>query len=975
VSDLTVSALVGEVLDYRYNPGRIFQTAIGAAERIHNGEINIVGATNPFVYGIENTAINVAAFMQENAANTRAMYALCAVEEDDLYRHMSDKDYINRFSTPASATFTLVFAKNELAEAVIYDPNEDYERIIIPRNSYFKIAGITFSLQYPIEIRKFSYGGYQIVYLNDKPSPLEKLTTNILPFSEVTDSAGIQWITFDVVVKQFFISTSYMDISMSSGMKTSVSLTDQFYHLRCFLQKDDLSWTEILTTHNQQLFDPLTATAVIKVLAGQVSVSIPIVYISSGLVSGKLRIDLYQTKGPLDIALGEYPIDQYEVGWHSTDSNDYDKYVSATMSLSSVVTYSQSRVSGGRSSLSFEELKTRVKSSSTGVQDLPITSVQMHANMADSGYGVVLHVDSLTNRVYWATKPMPTASDIRVLTAASSQMLTINTTMAELALAHDAYDNGDRITLQSSALYQTTDGVSVPVSKDNYRKILSMDSVSRCRHVTEGRYSYSPFAYVFDATNEAFEIRPYYLDNPKLISKNFVEENPTTHLQVSISPSYELTRTSAGYNLKLITYSGSDYRKLDDEQVFCQLSFVSQSKNTRVFLYGIQSRMAPGGERVFVFKIDSNFDVDINDKLYLTSLANEQSGILISCNLTQEFDIVFGTTANLPSGFKKSGIDDLMGSFQLGVSARGISHEKITLKFGDPLKYLWAASRSSLGSLEYQRYDTDIVDVYEKDEYAIDPTTGSIFSVVNGELQYNIDNYKGQIKYGTDGKPLIKHAKGDVVYDQYDQPLLINGMRRKIQRFCDIMTVEGVYHFATAPSVVEYRNRISEFLLEWIINEVPSYQGKLLDQTKIFFYPRVNAGTLSVISADNSRAIINAGQSLKIKLTVPPSTMQDESLKEALTSKTIRVIDQELKKSVVSASQIQAKLLESYSTDVIDANIIGLGVVASSDQSTFTVLDEQSRCSIRKRLAMRSDRLLVVEEDINIVFVRHGSET
>lgn len=974
MTNLTVSDLVGDVLNYRYNPGRIFQVSVGAAERIHNGEINIVGATNPFVYGIENTAVNTAAFMQENATNTRALYALCAVEEEDLYRHMSDKDYINRFSTPTSATFTLVFAKNELAEAVIYDANVDYERIVIPRNTYFKIANITFSLQYPIEIRRFSYGGYQIVYTNDKPSPLEKLTTNILPFKEVTDSSGIQWITFDVVVKQFFISTSYMDISMSSGMKTTVSLTDQFYHIRCFLQKDDLTWKEILTTHNQQLFDPLVPTAVIKVLAGQVSVSIPIVYISSGQVSGKLRIDLYQTKGPLDIALGEYPIDQYEVGWHSTDQTDYDQYVSATMSLSSVVTYSQSRVSGGRGSLSFEDLKSRVKSSSTGVQDLPITSVQMQTNLADAGYTVVLNVDTLTNRVYWATKPMPPAADVRVLTAASSQMLTINTTMAELALAQDAYDNGDRITLQSSALYQTVDGVSTPVSKLNYRKILSMDPVSRCRHVTESRYSYSPFAYVFDATNESFEIRPYYLDNPKLISKNFVEENPTTHLQVSVSPSYELTRTSTGYQFKIITYSGSDYRKLDQEQVFCQLSFVSQSKNSRVFLYATQEILAPGGERTFVFNIDSNFDVDINDKLYLTSLTNEQSGILISCDLTQEFDIVFGTTVEMPVGFKKSAIDDLMGNFQLSAKAHGISHERVTLSFGYPLKYLWAASRSVLGSLEYQKYDTDIVDTYEKDEYAQDPETGSIFSVDGDKVVWNLLHRKGDVKYGDDKQPLIKHSKGDVIYDQYDQPIPTNGMRRKIQRFCDIMTIEGVYHFATAPSVVDYRQRIAEFLLEWIVNEVPSYWGKLLDKTKIFFYPRVNAGTLSVIADDNSRAIINAGQSLKIKLTVPPSTMQDEALKEALTLKTIKIIDQELKKALVSSSQMQSKLLENYANDVIDAEIVGLGAGISGDQSTFTVLDDQSRCSIRKRLTVRSDRSLVVEEDITVIFVKHGTE-
>jgi hypothetical protein len=83
-------------------------------------------------------------------------------------------------------------------------------------------------------------------------------------------------------------------------------LTDYFYHLRCYVQNSDNSYSEINVTHTAQVYDPFVITAVIKVFEASVEVTIPSIYTKTNMITGKLRLDVYQTKGPLSVSLGSY---------------------------------------------------------------------------------------------------------------------------------------------------------------------------------------------------------------------------------------------------------------------------------------------------------------------------------------------------------------------------------------------------------------------------------------------------------------------------------------------------------------------------------------------------------------------------------------------------------------------------------------------------------------------------------------------
>ena len=90
------------------NPASIQQTSLELLQQYLNGETDIVDATNPFMKLVESSAVNTAGFIIDNEVTTRAQYPSCAQTLEDLYLHMSDKDYIDRFASPAIIKFTIV---------------------------------------------------------------------------------------------------------------------------------------------------------------------------------------------------------------------------------------------------------------------------------------------------------------------------------------------------------------------------------------------------------------------------------------------------------------------------------------------------------------------------------------------------------------------------------------------------------------------------------------------------------------------------------------------------------------------------------------------------------------------------------------------------------------------------------------------------------------------------------------------------
>lgn len=974
MADVKVTDYLANLDTYKFNPAAIQRVGLEVLRNVYDGNINIVDATNPFVFCLENTATNTAAFMIQNEATTRRLYSAAAVTMDDLYLHMSDKDHIGQHATPSKATFKILLNKSELLSRMILDINTGIKKIRIPRNTIFYASDIPFSLQYPVDIRQPAHGGLQASYIVDKVSPLKTLTTNAVDVVELRNSDGTVFVQIELEVDQFFVEQRTNDVSAVSGFTTEIPLTDSFYHLRCYVQNSDNSYSEIGVTHTTQVYDPFSVTAVVKVLEKTVQVTIPSVYTTTGLITGKLRLDVYQTKGTLTTSLGTYKAEDFSADWINLDENDDDEYTTAISNFRSIVVYSTTDVNGGTAASTFIELKNRVIRNTTGALNVPITNVQLEDELAQEGYEIVKNIDTITNRIYLASRSLPKPADETILTPAAAAVSRVQLTLKEAENIYGARDNGKRITLTSKTLYQNKDGITRPLTTIEFNALNNLPVLQKCIDVTAGNYYYCPFTYVLDATLATFDARSYFIDNPFINTKSFVSENATTGYQASIDSSYSVTKNDAGYVIDIITKSSDNFKALDDANVHVRLAFKPHNQTQKVYVAGILKGKTGTNERLYSFNLNTSYDIDLDDKLVFTNTNGSESAVDIKGALTNDYDVYFSTTAEVPSTWIYSTLDDEINAFDLPEGAKAISNERLNVVLGYRLKGLWNMSRSNVTAAPYQVYATDVPAYYKADIYEVDPITGAAFTIdAQGNLVYTILHHRGDPVLDTSGNPVYEHRKGEVIYDEDGVALVVPGYERDLLRLLDVLTIEAPYYFAIPEdfsSTTNYRAAIAKTLNQWIISDIPSFNERLLDKTEIYFYPKVATGDIEVLTNNNEVTIIPAGQSFSVKLLVSPSVYDDATLLSALRSTTTKTIDNSLQQKTVSISTIERDLLQAYGDDVIAVEVMGLGGVDT--HNTFTVLSNSNRCSIRKRLSALPDNSLTVEEDITIEFVKHG---
>lgn len=975
MNPLAISDVIGDIAQYKFNPAGIQRASLRALSQVYDGTINIVDATNPFIFMLECTSMNTSIFLDHNQSTTRRLYSAAAVTEEDLYYHMSDKDYINRFAKPTVAKFKMMFLVRELLDAMVTDPVSNIKKLTIPRNTVIEVAGVPFSLQYPINICQYSHGGIQVLYDVSQLSPLQTLTTNLISFDTLTTADNVTYIRFEVEAAQFRVETMYNDVSTAGGFTTDIATSDSFYHARVYIQDNADSWKEITTTHTLQVYDPTTPTAVLQVFSKMVRVTIPVVYTMSGLVKGRIRIDVYETKGALNLTLKNYKINNYFANWYNINTKENDAFNVAIRNVKTIVIYSETVLDGGRDSLSFTQLRERVLNNAIGPQSLPITNVQLETKLADMGYEVAKNVDTVTNRIYLASKSLPTPTTDKLLTGATSAMPSVLMSLREAALAHGSFSNGSRVTLSSQALYQNVSGITKVVSQTDYESLMTLSIPELCNTVSKGNYFYSPFTYVLDASADFFSLRPYYLDSPSIDIKNFISENASTGYQVSVAPSYTVTKTTEGFELYIKTSSTVLFRELQDSQVAVQLSFISVNQTDPVFLTGVQiAKDKMSRERTFKFVLTSSFDIDSTDRLELTSFSNKNNALPVTAALQQEFNIYFITTAAMPSSYLGSDIDSKIDKSNFLSTSRpiGLSHETVKIKFGISLSKLWARSRSVVSSAPYKVYESDVPAYYKSDIYEQDITTGTYFRISeDGQIHYTLKHRRGDPILAPDGKQLVEFHQGEPMYDSDGKPILADGYERYMVRILDILLIDGTYFFANDSVVSDYRNYVINSMISWISDELTYYDSNTLDKTQIFYHPKVNTGNVNILDSDNQKITIGAAQSLNVVLYVPPKTYNDEKLRNTLTAATIRTIDSQFQNAQVAISSIVEALKEKYGADVYNVEVSGLG--GSLNLSVLTVLDTSNRLSIKKKLAALPDNTMLVEEDISVQFKVHGT--
>lgn len=929
----------------------------------------LVDVNAPAIHLLEASSSMAVYHIQENFALDRRHYRLLAQNYSDLYGHMSDADYLSRFSSPGKVTMRYTVSYDDVIASMVEVPDTNVKRVIIPRYTEVRPGGdYPLTLLYPIEIRQLPHDGLQVVFNTDETTPIQTLTDNVLNWTFLKDSSSNQATYLQIDIPMFQLARNSIIEQISDGnSRFAVPFTDSYYFTRVF-QGTTGNWTELKTTHSLQVYDASSPTAILQVGDGVLNITIPPIYYTSGLVSGNLRIDVYTTQGDIYEDLTNFATEKYGITWGSdSDEPSLDDYSSSVPNLPYAWT-SAGAITGGTNGLTFEELRERnIYNVSSNKDNSPITPAQIAARLNLLGFDIVKSRDDIVDRLYLATTNMPLPPESLLNAGIAAAMTTFQTTIEKLVLVKGVYDNGDRVTLSPDVLFTLTNGVLSLVDDSLRPETIYRTPETFVNGVNQTNYAFTPFHYVLDTTSNTFSLRPYYLQNPEQTRRRFIRDNATLLIDISTS-GFNISRTTTGYRLTIACTAGQSYLGIDPSNRFVQLAFIPAGETAYAYLNGTYMGTT-GTSVVWSFDFATDFDLDSDNNLIVNNFSIfEEEPRKLALPLETEFMLLHVVNGEVDEGYQYSAIDGLLGDFLLPDDAKGVTEEFVTLKLGTALDRLWHGARNVAGSYVYQTYTTDVLDYYTTDIPEYDSNGIPVFVIEDGVPVISYAHKAGDQKLDAAGNPIILHKAGDAVLDSGGNPIPISA--RPVLRLIDLLIFDGNYAFVTQDTDQSDLSWTANNLANTQLDKLEELGGAVLEKTNIYLYPKRGFGPISVIVDDGVEKVIDSSLTFSVKFYLTGTAYRDSDYRTALQTLTAKILNDGIRADTVSVSTLVTLLKPQ-----LDENVVGFDInmyAQGSEMTTFTLSDASIQPTIERVIEYTEDGKYAVKENIEFLFKNHS---
>lgn len=973
-SDIIISQM-GNILR---NPKAVTRLSLDLLERMTNGEVIVVDASNPFVYAIEMGAVAASAGLVQSEAVARRLYPSMAKTPEDAYLHMADIDYVGRFATPGVGVVGFVMPLEDiLGRAVPINDGTGARALVIPRHTSVTFGTYTLTLQYPITIKVLYNNTLNITMDLTNKSPIYTPSTNVIKW-QIAVQENTRWIVLDVPMQQVKIASHVVQITAHTGYSRQFTFDDSYCHTRAYIKNTNGQWVEISTTHQEQVYNPNKPTVCLKVLNRTLDVYIPQIYFQNGRITGNIRLDIYTTRGPVSEDLTTFDAGTPRVKFQDLDmamtvfSTPLDKF-------SSLMAIPRTAIKGGTPPITFTELINRIRTRSTFTEGLPITTSQMGSLLSSKGFELNTTIDNITNRQFTAIREIEPPRNQSTVTGLGCSMQLIQFTLADLKVNPIIFDSTKRATIKPTELFiQSGTGIQLlsDADVDDLKTVAVNSPDSIANIVNTQQYHFSPFHYVLDMGLRTFGVRPYFMSSPKAKSRYVYQQNASMGLNIR-SDNYGIEYLKNSYRFIITLEETATLNVLQANQVSLQASYLVPGTNTRAWLVG--ELLSPidsvtgrpiDNKWMYTFNLSTTFDIDRNHLLDVT-----ETGLRVA--LSQEFDLTFIVKDYVPDGAQLSDIDEIIAKDKIldydhNSTYIGVTQEKIEIKFGQYLDNLWRRSRTVVAEGEYRRYDADVKDYWTKDTYELDSSGYPViqYDETTGELNLNKLHKIGDPVLDGSGNHLIRHHKGDVILDQDGRPVPIKDIV-EIARELDVFLIDGRYFFATDAATLNYMDESLNKVAEWIDEDLRDAGRRCLERTDIFYYPKMSSGMIDVIVGDGEMARLKADQSIKIVYILRKEKYKNAEIRENLTKKTPAMLLQafttlqKTNNGILTAVDIRSYIKNLVKDDVAYVRMSGfLGdryeAALSSDVSAIPTLG--------KKLVPLSNLTLQVQDDVEVDF-------
>lgn len=942
--------------------------------RLRQGNLELRDPTDPVVFVSEMATVTGHAIIEGMRELLPEMFPSMAQRPEHLYRHISDRDLIDVFALPSNGELLFYIDVESLLQKAMPLISQDIRRVIIPRDTVFKVAGYEFAIQYPIEIRVLPYAtrssyAFQVLWLTENQSPISPVTTNALDWS-ITNAPGYSGdlLMFRIPVLQYSVVSMSDTVTPAAGFVCYPTYKNQFYMARVWMRRlGSDKWEELATTLSQRTYNVAKATAVIQVLEEKLKITIPAIYVNKGMVDGDIRVDVYSTMGPVEIDLGSYTSDQFSFSIKDLNGEIDSNFSNPLKAFAIKEVIGNGKTSGGRAAMSFDELRAAVVNNAVGTRRLPVTPSQLSTAVAAYGMEMSEPISYVTGRTLHLSKPMLPSTVSTVHSPIGTVTAPLFFTWDELAALPTARVNGNRITLLPETIYGF-DGVNISFDAMLTETLKTLPAVDLVKVGNARNYLFTPFYYVMDINNASISVRAYQLDRPSVENKRFVDTNVSTALSV-ITHDYQFQKVGENYVLRVLTKSDKTYKSLTNDQVFAQIQYTPRTAGGSPVCIQGELKGMKDGERVFEFTFESNLDIDRSNELVLTNTIN-QGGVQVDTPtaLSNEFNIIYGCTQYYPGNYQRSYIDDMLVG--QGRDAIGVTHEVFGLKFGDVLEWYWSSARPVTDSINYKYYEEDVLAFWEHDdiEYQDGVPVYVIDETKEPPIQFKYKHRKGDPVIDPEtGQQKIAHHAGSQVKEN-GQPVIAKP--RSIKFMLEMIGYDARYRMANTSAVQRYVESVVADIVKTVTVQLPMLKRDYLELTYGYFRPVTTIGNIVVRKEDGSAAPVSAENRFTIYYYMSAANRENMELLKTIRATSSEVINRYLSANkTVSTTELCKELKVVLGESVLGVEMDLMG--PERDMRIFTVLDEAAKATLGKKLDIDPDGSVVIKDDVTLSFNRH----
>lgn len=779
------------------NPALVEKRVLDAYEEyVTGGEGVIVDANNTFMFIVEMFSQLTSDATDAVLNKLNALYPQRALTPEDLYMHMSDYDYVGLFASPAALNMEMVLGKQELIDNAVpvYENNVElnYRKIVIPDNTVFSIGNYNFGLYYPIEIRINNITkAFSVVYdtssdssaLNGK-NPLTQLNVNTVEYAFQTYK-DIEIVALRFPVYQYNKTTYLQDISTTNGFKQTYSFNDKFYAIRIYRSVNG-HWQEIKQTLSDTVYDPMSVTAKLMVDTenNTVTVSLPQIYFTSGLITSQLKLDIYTTSGELDEDITNISQTQISCTFQEDKTgltlSEYSRPLNRAQTIQ--VYPIATKIAGGSNGYDFETLRSNVINN-TFYSNVIARFAALQAKMKAEGFEVMKHEDSIMNRIFYCSKPITDfngdviASGAIPLHLSSDIANTVfdgsNIPLNYRWTRYRAVDQSFMVLPTALLKFDPTTGISELVPNDDYPEELEKVS-DRAAAYNKYQYTYQPFHLRISMADRYPVAYSYNLMNPTVDRIFFRGNNAALGESINgFTGSIEHKNGgTGGYTVRFaITISENLQSLIDNIDINDDGSYKANVWLKDIIVYLKYSSPNEASEGCFailtpttlyteegkhIFELSLSTDYFINEDHYIEFGAVNQSldgtqskyGKLTRNNRvpiksdqwTLTFLLSKTTITNMANALNNTVTEADFASFLASATTAGIgesaiqdlkivdpaedyipvSEQQVTLNFGSYMSQIHNAVEVFTGNKEYETYPDNVYAANSKDVYLRD---------------------------------------------------------------------------------------------------------------------------------------------------------------------------------------------------------------------------------------------------------------